>query len=245
VIRSLAAWSGVLTIAAAAPVAAQTRPSVGVEAASDEVRRGLSWSGGRAAVSADAAATLGPVDALARVATTRGSARHGGADAAVDLTLGTGTDWGAFQLRATATGHLFAGARGDMDYVEAGGSGTVSYGPARLTAGASYAPAQDAIGGSNLFVYAAADAGIPGTPLTVSAEIGHSSGQVDDQLRAQRLRPGGDYANWRLGIERRRGPLTLALDYLGTDIDRRNAIGPFADARHAGERIVARVRFAL
>jgi hypothetical protein len=132
-----------------------------------------------------------------------------------------------------------------MDYGEVGASASFTFGPLQLTGGADYAPSQDAIGGDNLFVYAAANAGIPATPFTLVADIGHSTGDVNDPVRAQRLRPGGDYSNWRLGVEHRTGPLTLALDYVGTDVNRRDAFGPFADARHAGDRIVGRVRFGL
>ncbi len=234
-----------LAAASALPAHAQTGLSAGVEAATDEARRGLSWSENRGVLSADAAASLGPVDASARVVTTRGSSRHGDADAVADIGLGTGWDLGAIRVRAGGTAHLFAGARGKMDYGEVGASASFTFGPLQLTGGADYAPSQDAIGGDNLFVYAAANAGIPATPFTLVADIGHSTGDVNDPVRAQRLRPGGDYSNWRLGVEHRTGPLTLALDYIGTDVNRRDAFGPFADARHAGDRIVGRVRFGL
>ncbi len=231
--------------ASARPAYAQTGLSAGVEAATDEARRGISWSENRAALSADAAAGFGPVDASARVVTLRGSSRHGDADTVADIALGTGWDLGAIRVRAGGTAHLFSGARGKMDYGEVGASASFTFGPLQLTGGAEYAPSQDAIGGDNLFVYAAANAGIPATPFTLVADIGHSTGDVNDPVRAQRLRPGGDYSNWRLGVEHRTGPLTLALDYIGTDVNRRDAFGPFADARHAGDRIVGRVRFGL
>ncbi len=245
-----------LAVAAfATPAAAQVATTIGVEGASDENRRGLSWSGGRAAASADVLASRGAVDASARIVAIRGSDRHGGADAVADLSLGSGWDVGALRLRAHGQAHLFAGARGGMDYVEFGGSAGYGYGPLYLTAGASYAPAQRAIGGSNLYLHANAGAGIPGTPLTLLADLGHSSGTVDDPFRAQRLRPGGAYTDWRLGVEHRRDRLTIGLDYVGTDIARGQPPGsfapgsfapsPFADVRHAGDRIVGRVRLGL
>ncbi|MEH3157509.1 MAG: hypothetical protein PGN08_00480 [Sphingomonas taxi] len=232
----------ILTLCAA-PAAAQVAVDAGVEAASDEARRGLSWSGGRATASADVVATRGALEASARLVTTRGAARHGGADAVGDLTLAGGWNVGAIRLRAQAAAHLFAGAQGRMDYVELGGSASYGYGPLYLTGGAMLAPSQAAIGGSNLYVFARASAGIPGTPLTLIGDIGHSSGTTGDPARAQRLRPGGDYADWRLGLEHRRDGLTLGVDYVGTDVARADAFGPYADARHAGDRIVGRVRF--
>lgn len=229
------------------PAAAMAQRSLGagIEATNDEVRRGLSWSEGRASVSADALLSVGAIEASARVAALRGSARHDDADGVVDLAVGTGWDLGAIRVRASATGHLFTGAASKMDYVELGGSAGFGLGPAQITGGAIYAPSQDAIGGDNLYVYAGLDTGIPGTPFTVVAEIGHSGGSVDDPLRAQRLRPGGTYTDWRIGVEHRTGPLTLGLSYIGTDVDRNAATGPFADARHAGDKIVGRVRMGL
>lgn len=236
------ALAGVAMLVVATPATAQSL-NAGVEVTNDEVRRGISWSEGRASISGDAAAMLGPIDASVRVSALRGSTRHADADAVADLTLATGWDLGAVRLRATGVGHLFAGADRAMDYVELGGSASYSLGPARVNAGALYAPSQNAIGGSNLYLYADADAGIPGTPFTAIAQIGRSSGNVDDPVRAQRLRPGGSYTDWRLGLEHRRGSLTLGLDYLGTDVSRTAAFGPFADAAHAGDRVVGRVRY--
>ncbi|MEN2786647.1 TorF family putative porin [Sphingomonas qilianensis] len=240
--------SGVFIAAAALalsahPAAAQRSPSAGVEFSNDEVRRGLSWSGGRAALSTDVWGVLGPVEASARAATTRGSERHAGADAVIDVALASSWNLGPLQMRTGLTGHLFTGAREAMDYAELGASASYSYGPAQLTGGVEFAPSQDAIGGSNLHLYVNANAGIPGTPFTLIAGLGHSSGSTSDPVRAQRLRPDGNYANWRLGAEHRRGALTLAVDYLGTDISRGDFAGPYADRAHASDRIIGRIRY--
>jgi hypothetical protein len=228
---------------ATTPAMAQIATSAGVEATTDENRRGISWSEGRASIAGDATVSGYGLDLTARVAALRGSDRHGGADAVADLTLGSGWDVGAVRLRAQGTAHIFGGARGNMDYAELGGSASYTYGPADLTAGAIWAPEQRAIGGSNLYLYANASAGLPGTPLTAIAGLGHSSGTVSDPVRAQRLRPGGDYTDWRLGVEYRRDRLTLGVDYVGTDVTRADAFGAFADAGHAGDRLLGRVRF--
>ncbi|WP_331003907.1 hypothetical protein [Sphingomonas sp.] len=70
-------------------------------------------------------------------------------------------DLGAVRLRPAATVHLFAGARGKMDYLEFGTSGSFTYGPMPVIGGVTSAPPQDAIGGGNRFVYASANAGVP------------------------------------------------------------------------------------
>ncbi|RZL52827.1 MAG: hypothetical protein EOP65_14230 [Sphingomonas sp.] len=238
-----------LSLAAVTPAVAQDVPSAGVtaiaEVTSDEVRRGLSWSGGRAAVAGALRGSLGAVDASVRAVTLRDSPRHAGAEAVVDLTAGTGWDLGAIRLDASAIAHLFAGARERMDYVELGATAGYGYGPVYATLGVAVAPSQAAIGGSNVHLRADANAGIPGTPFTLLAGLGHSSGGVTDPLRAQRLRPDGSYLDWRLGVEHRRDRLTFGIDYLGSDVAPAGATGRFADAAHAGDRLVGRAQLSF
>ncbi|KTT97710.1 hypothetical protein NS355_10955 [Sphingomonas yabuuchiae] len=240
------ALGAVLGTAIASPLLAQERPSIGVEVNSDENRRGLSWSGGRVSPSADIFSTSGPFEASGRIVALRESARHGGAEVVGDLTLGASTLLGPVTVRGRVTGHLFGGAGFNADYVELGGSAAYTLGPVQVDAGADYAPSQSAIGGDNLYLHAGAQAGIPGTPWTVLAGLGHSSGKTDDPFRAARLRPGGDYSDWRVGVQHITGPVTLGLDYVGTDVSERAASAfPLADARHSGDRIVGRVRFGF
>ncbi|HET9510458.1 MAG TPA: TorF family putative porin [Sphingomonas sp.] len=236
--------AGVAAIVAT-PVLAQSRPSLGAEIATDEVRRGLSWSDGRAAVSADVTADLAGFDLSGRVVTTRGSRRHAGADAVADLEVARGFDLGDLRLRASVTGHLFADAGIRADYYELGGTGSYTLGPVSLDAGAKYAPVQSAIGGDNLYLFANASGAIIGTPLTANAGIGRSSGRTDDSLRAARLRPAGNYTDWRLGLSYGMAPVTLSLDYVATSIDDRRTASPFADPDHVGDRFVGRVRVAF
>ena len=230
----------------ASPLVAQERPAIGVEVNSDENRRGLSWSGGRVSPSADIFVTRGAFEASGRIVALRDSDRHGGADVVGDLSAGASTLVGPVTLRGRVTGHLFGGATFNADYVELGGAASYTLGPAQVEAGADYAPSQGAIGGDNLYLHAGASAGLPGTPWTLRAGIGHSSGKVDDPTRAARLRPGGDYTDWRLGVEHVTGPVTLGLDYVGTDVsDGAASALMLADARHSGDRVVGRVRFSF
>ncbi|RDE05230.1 TorF family putative porin [Sphingomonas aracearum] len=225
------------------PVAAHAQVSAGVEATTDERRRGLSWSDGDPSVSADVQADVWSLQASARAVALRGSPRHRGAEAVADLTLAKSIDLSAFRLRASATGHFFVDAADRMDYWEAGADASYSLGPLQVEAGASIAPAQRAIGGSNLYVYAGASAGIPATPVTLSAAVGHTSGS-EDRLYSDRLRPGGDYTDWRVGIERTIFPLTLGLDYVGTDRSERRP-APIGDPRNSGDRVLARARLSF
>lgn len=233
------AWA----LVAALPAAAQADVTAGVELATDENRRGLSWSAGRVAPSADIAATLGAWEASGRIVALRGSPRHAGADMVADLQLAGAWELGPVRLRGRGIAHVFAGARGRQDYVEVGGDATYAIGPLQIDGGVLVAPAQRAVGGTNVYVFAGAAAGLPGTPVTLSAGIGHTTG--GSGARADRLRPGGAYTDWRLGAEFNRARLTLALDYVGTDIGSGSAILPVGDPVHAGDRIVARARLAL
>lgn len=222
--------------------AASQNLDVGLEASTNEVRRGLSWSQDRASISGDAIVTSGQFEVFTRVAALRSSKRHDGSDAVLDLSVGHWWDLGAVRLRADATGHLFVGAQSNMDFAEIGLSASYSYGPLELTGGAALAPSQSAIGGNNLHLFVAAQSGIPSTPLTLNGRFGRSTGTVDDTARAQRLRPGGGYMDWRLGIEHRRQELSLGIEYVGTDA---SLAVPSEHHTHFGDQIIAKVRLAF
>src|SRR3546814_5847021 len=77
----------------------------------------------------------------------------------------------------------------------------------------SYAPSQAAIGhDDSLYLAADLSAGIPTTPLTLSA----SAGYTDGGLAA--LAPSGHYWDWSLGASASFGRLTAGIKYVDTDI---------------------------
>lgn len=242
--RITAAAAGALLLLLAGPAEAQP-VDAGVEAASDEVRAGISWSGGKASASADARLDAGPFDAAVRVALLRGSPLHAGADAVADLSLGRDWHLGAVTMRTEVAAHVFSGAAQRMDFAEIVLGARYDLGPLRLAATAWYAPRQSTIGGDNLHLRVGADAGLPGVPVTLLASVGYSVGSGDD-ARAARLRPAGDYADWKLGAEYTRYPLTFGVDYVGTTIAAEGvATSRFADPAATGDRIIARVRFGF
>lgn len=187
--------------------------SAAVEAGTGEVRRGLDWSGGRGVIGAEVYGSIAGLDASVRVVTLRGSARHGGADAVADLRLAREWPVGPAFVWVEAVGHVFVNAQGRMDYAEAGAGVRYALGPVEIDGRAYYAPPQAAIGGSNVHVRASATAGLPGTPLTLAAALGRSAGSKSG---GSRLRPGGSYTDWKLGVEYSRGPLSAGIDYTGT-----------------------------
>lgn len=212
-----------------------------VEVTSDQRRRGLSWSDGKAAIEGRAAlATSVGVELGVDISTLRESRRHGGADAVLDLSARYGRDLDGWRLSAGVTGHVFPGASG-QGYVELDGRIGYEIGPVQLSVGASYAPPQDAIGGDNLYLSLGANAGVPGTPLTVHGHVGRSSGGIDDVLRARRLRPDNRYWDYSIGADYQIGPFAAGLRYTDTNIDAADPALPFMD-RHTGSRLTGSLR---
>lgn len=119
-------------------------------------------------------------------------------------------------------------------------------GPLQLGAMAWYTPKQDAIGGDNLHGRATADAWLPGLPVAVFAAVGHTTGDSRDS-RSARLRPAGDYTDWKIGAQFTQFPVTVGVEYVGNDIDTANtiSISPFADLQHVNDRVVATLRLSL
>ncbi len=236
----------VLAATSCIPVVHAQSVDFGVEGTTDEVRRGLSWSDGEVSASADAYASFAGLDASVRIAALRESDRHANANVVADLALGKDWDVSGFTLRTEAIGHIFGGADAGMNYAELGLGARYSIGPLQVGANATYAPSQGAIGGDNLYVRANALAGIPAFPVSVAASVGFTTGDASDPLRAARLRPVGSYTDWKLGLEYNQFPITIGLDYTGTDIDTSRAVASsFADLRHAGDRVIGRIRLSF
>ena len=213
-----ALFGAVLAIlAGTAPAAAA---SLNAEASTDMRRRGLSWSDGRPALEVWGSVPIASgLSFEAGAATLRSGPRHGGADvlgeAAVRLTRQSGpwTVWGEVQ------GVGFAGTS-HQNYAQLRAGGALGIGPLQVSVQTGFAPPQSAIGGSNLYVAGHASGGIPGTPLTLGAGIGHSTGSDDGSGRSWRLRPGGDYTDLRLDIDYVRGIVTMGASATITTISK-------------------------
>jgi len=209
---------GLLAVMASVPAFAQqdSGPRVTAEIATEERRRGIGWSDGDAVWGASLYVPLGAVSLDARAVSLRGAPRHGGADAAIDLTMGYHRETGPWRIGVTGGYHLFPGADG-MGYGEIGGDAGLLVGPASIDLALRYAPRQSAIGGDNLYAGASASLGIPTTPFTFSANVGHSSGSTRDPVRSARLRPDGDYMDYGAAIDWRRGRWLARLRWSDTD----------------------------
>lgn len=230
----------------ATPAIAQDRTEAAllVEATTDHRRRGLSWSDGDPALDVYGSVTVSGVDIAARAVSTRNSARHGGADAAIDLIAGISEDAGPFTLRGRVIGHFFPGSD-DTAYGELNGEVGGSLGPVQVDLSASYAPEQSSIGGDNLYLSARGSVGVPATPWTLSAHVGRSTGSVDDPVRANRLRPGGSYTDWGVSAEYVIGPATVGARYTGTNVRFDTPAPRIADRANSGDRIALFASFGF
>lgn len=127
----------------------------------------------------------------------------------LDLYAGYGANLGlGTSLDAGLLYYYFPDGRGDTDYVEPYASLSHQLGPVLGTAGVKYAPKQDALGGEDsLYAFGQLEAGIPTTPLTLTAEAGH-----------QDLGAFGDYWTWSLGARAILGPVNAGIRYVDTDL---------------------------
>ncbi|WP_242123055.1 TorF family putative porin [Sphingobium sp. Sx8-8] len=229
-----------MAAAGASPALAQYTDgiSASIEIASDERRRGLSWSNGNPVIGGSVSVAVADGLSLDGTAVSLwGSTRHAGADAVIDLGPSYVRQWGGWRLSAQARYHLFPGASGQA-YGEIGAGAGFLIGPASIDLSGSYAPRQDSVGGDNLYAAASAAVALPGTPFTVSARAGHSSGHARDPVKTTRLRPDGAYWDYGVGVDYLKGRWAAGLRYADSSIDR-------PDRRHAGGQLIGRVALNL
>jgi hypothetical protein len=103
----------------------------------------------------------------------------------------------------------------DASYFEPYAAVRHTLGPVTAELGAAYAPEQEALANNDsLYVHGGLSGGIPFTPVTIRTRVGYTSGPA-------RFTGFGDYLDWRIGAEYTRGPATLILEYVDTDIPMR------------------------
>jgi uncharacterized protein (TIGR02001 family) len=175
---------------------------------SDYRFRGISRSGGDPALQGQVTVTLpNGLYAGGRGTTLRGVRTLGNAE--VDLYAGYGASLGSgTTLDAGLVYYTFQGGGGRSDYAEPYVSLSHTLGPVQATLGAKYAWKQRALADQGeLYLFGQLEAGIPLTPLTVTAEAGRQE--------AGHL---GRYWNWSLGGRYALGPLEAGLRYVDTDL---------------------------
>ena len=103
---------------------------------------------------------------------------------------------------------------GDFDYYEFYGSVGFGFGPGEATIGVAYAPDQDSLGDSdNFYIYTDLSAGIPETPISVTAHLGYTDGFLT-------FTDNGKAFDWSIGLDLAvGGPVSIGVAYVGAEGD--------------------------
>jgi hypothetical protein len=118
-----------------------------------------------------------------------------------DLGLGTSLNAGLMYF-------AFPDGEGKTDYFEPYASVSHQLGPVEGTLGAKYAWEQAALGGEDLlYLFGEVEAGIPATPVTLTAQAGRQDAGAF-----------GDYWTWSLGARAAFGPVEAGIRYVDTDL---------------------------
>ncbi|WP_426258853.1 TorF family putative porin [Sphingomonas sp. DC1600-2] len=202
---AFAARPGVALAQESGPIAV----SEGAELASDYRFRGVSRSDENPAARADIDITL-PVGgqsnlfAGAEVVAATGHSDFGNAQ--LLAYAGIERQTGAFTLSAGGRAYLFPDAHG-RDYVELFASGRTQLGPLSGKLGFAYVPTQANVGGRRgVYLFSDLDAGIPSTPLTISAHLGW-----EDNATFR------NKADWSLNLTWVHNPWSLGVGYVDTN----------------------------
>lgn len=261
------ALAGLMGIAAAPAYAQDTAPppdiavSGGVALVSDYRFRGISQSDKDLALQGGVTVRhVSGVYAGVWSSNLSGWGSFGGPGIELDFIGGYSARLAEGKIDVGVTWYTYPGGANRSDFAEpyAKLSGTI--GPASLLAGVAYAPPQRALGNfsgtpqsrgqkaDNLYVWGDGSVGLPGTPFTAKAHIGHSRGNPGLGPNGFSLSPTGRYWDWSLGLDYVRGPFTFGAAYTGTDIGQRESayLRPnFASTRDGSSIAAGRVVLSI
>jgi uncharacterized protein (TIGR02001 family) len=150
-----------------------------------------------------------------------GYGSFGGSNMELDLIGGYTKAVGPVTLDGGVVYYVYPGANGHpagvhYDYFELYASASGKVGPLNAKLGTYWAPKQSNIGGHNIWVYTDWGLPIPGTPVTLKAHGGYSSGN-------SAYTKGIDVVDYAAGADIAYKNLTLNVSYVGTDVSRANA----------------------
>ncbi len=229
-VRSLLAASVLAgSVLVAAPAAAQDEGSgieiSGTAAVVSEYRfRGVDLSGGDIAVQAGITASTGGFY-VGTWASSIDETSTGYGHTELDLFAGyAGELGGGVTYDVSVLYYMYPNApAGDFDYIEFIGKTGFEVGPGGLTLGVAYSPEQDSLGGDdNLYLFADASVGLPGTPINLTAHLGYTDGFLT-------YTADGDAFDWGLGASvALNDTLGVGVQYVGVDGNGTVAY-PFAD----------------
>lgn len=166
----------------------------------------------------------------------------GGSNTELDLILGYKKEvTPGITVDVGATWYMYPGGFNNTDFIEPYVKLSGSIGPASATLGVAYAPKQEALGpaylssqdiadnfefgptqpgakSDNLYIYGDIAGGIPNTPVTLKAHLGHSNGNRGLGVFGTSVSPTGDYWDWSIGADLAVGPVVLGIAYIDTNI---------------------------
>ncbi|MBA4162542.1 MAG: hypothetical protein C0515_10805 [Novosphingobium sp.] len=191
-----------------------------VTAITDYRWRGLSYSGGDVAIQGSIQVT----HSSGFYAGTWGSSFEQDApdvygSAEVDLYAGwSGELASGLTADVGATWYTYPnGTFGKASFVEPYASLSTTLGPVTAKAGVNYAWKQDALGGDdNVYLYTDLSSGVPGTPVTLNARLGYTSGALSPKLLTLTSLDGGfDYSVGATASITKN--LSVGVSYIGVD----------------------------
>jgi uncharacterized protein (TIGR02001 family) len=235
-IRGLFAATVLTAAATAAPAFADDAPASAVAVSgnvtlvSDYRFRGVSLSGGDPAIQGGITVTH---QSGFYAGTWASSIDDGGTDFYGDMELDLFGGWSGNVAEGVGldVGLLYyaypTNAKGNnAEFFEPYVNLSTTLGPVQAKVGANYAWDQNAIGSQdNLYVHTELSAGIPQTPLTLSAHLGYNSGPLSPDYT---LGLSGDKTawDWSLGASATvLGKLTLGVSYVGVEANAVKAAG--------------------
>lgn len=194
---------------------------------SDYRWRGVSLSNNGAAVQASLQLTTEPgffiaawASSLANYGATEDAA---GATVEIDVYGGWSGPLGPLSATVGILSYLYPGGSG-VNAFEFYGTLGGNFGPANLTVGLNWAPDQKNTIGSNRYIFGTLGVGIPETPITVKASIGHERGSfvVDGSGRTTQK------FDYMVGVDVTWKALTLGGAFIGNDLPDKTNFNPTA-----------------
>lgn len=195
---------------------------------SDYRFRGLSRSNAAPAVQGSLDLEAGDFRAGVFASSLSGAGRPPGAGAELALSAGYTRPLGLASLDLGFTLYNFPGADHASSVIEAQAALRRSIGPLHLTTGAAWAPSQAGLAlrsgahAASLHGWGAARLDVPGTPMALSARLGHTRGAL---IGGRALVATARVWDWTLGMDYAAGPFSIGAAIAGTDLRRVPALG--------------------
>lgn len=154
----------------------------------------------------------------------------GGPNLELDIYAGYKRPLGGGAIDVGLTYYSYPGGADTTDFFEPYVKLSGTIGPASLLAGVAYAPKQRALGNfsntpqsagqseDNFYVWGDGSVALGESGLLAKAHIGYSEGNPGLGPNGTSVAPTGSYADWLLGLDYTRGPVTVGVAYVDTDI---------------------------